>query len=64
MLMLLDMQGCGYSLFDPEIASKELRGDDEELLFSTGNLTFKAISNFMDNHTCNLYCTLLGLKQD
>ena len=34
-LMVLDMQCCGYSLFDPEIASKELRGDDEELLFST-----------------------------
>ncbi len=28
-LTVVDIQGCGYSLFDPEIASKELKGDDE-----------------------------------
>ncbi|CAB4012574.1 transient receptor potential cation channel subfamily M member 6-like [Paramuricea clavata] len=39
-LIIVDMQGSGYSLFDPEIASKNLR-DGDELLFSTGNLSIK-----------------------
>ena len=32
-LMEVDMEGSGYSLFDPEIASKKLV-DGEEVLFS------------------------------
>ena len=44
--MILDMQGSGYHLFDPEIASKILI-EDEEVLFSTGNLSTTAISNFI-----------------
>ncbi|KAJ7356125.1 hypothetical protein OS493_026505 [Desmophyllum pertusum] len=31
-IMIVDIQGCEYFLFDPEIASKELKSDDE--LFS------------------------------
>ena len=62
-LMVVDMQGSGHSLFDPEIASKEMV-DGEEVLFSTGNLSLTAINNFIEHHTeCNLYCTLLGLKK-
>ena len=62
-LMVVDMQGSGHSLFDPEIASKEIV-DGEEVLFSTGNLSLTAINNFIEHHTeCNLYCTLLGLKK-
>ena len=61
-LMVVDMQGSGHSLYDPEIASKDLR-DGEEMLFSTGNLSTMAINNFVDNHVCNEYCTLLGLNK-
>ena len=60
-LMILDMQGSGYHLFDPEIASKKLM-EDEEVLFSTGNLSTTAINNFINSHKCNMYCHLLGLQ--
>ena len=60
-LMILDMQGSGYHLFDPEIASKTLMEDDE-VLFSTGNLSTTAINNFVSVHKCNVYCNLLCLQ--
>ena len=59
-LMLLDIQGCGNILCDPEIASKRLYAD-QEMLFCTGNLTEIAITNFIQRHKCNLYCNLLDL---
>ena len=43
-VMLVDIQGCEYSLIDPEIASKELTLTD--LLFCGGNLSANAISTF------------------
>ena len=58
-LMILDMQGSGYHLFDPEIASKKLI---EEVFFSTGNLSTTAINNFISVHNCNMYCNVLGLQ--
>jgi hypothetical protein len=61
-LIIVDMQGSGYSLFDPEIASKNLR-DGDEILFSTGNLSTAAITNFTQNHICNDFCVMLGLKK-
>lgn len=62
-IMVVDMQGSGHILFDPEIASKELV-HGEEVLFSTGNLSITAINNFIEEHTdCNLFCTLLGLSK-
>ncbi|KAK2559053.1 Transient receptor potential cation channel subfamily M member 6 [Acropora cervicornis] len=58
-LMVVDMQGSVHSLFNPEIASKELV-DGEEVLFSIGNLSLTAINNFIEHHTeCSFYCTLL-----
>ena len=53
-VMLLDIQGCEYSLIDPEIASKELTPMD--LLFCAGNLSANAISTFVTNHKCSSYC--------
>ena len=50
-LMILDMQGSGNYLFDPEIASKKLLDDDNEVLFSTGNLSTMAINNFVSCHS-------------
>ena len=60
-IMLVDMQGSGHVLFDPEITSRELL-DGEEILLSAGNLSITAITTFIGNHSeCNLDCTLLGL---
>ena len=58
-VMLLDIQGCGSCLFDPEIASKEL--EPSNMLFCTGNLSKNAIQNFTASHKCNDYCYLLQL---
>ncbi|CAH3166448.1 unnamed protein product, partial [Porites evermanni] len=44
-LMVLDIQGTGHKLYDPEIASSELVENDE-FLFSTGNLSQIAIDCF------------------
>ena len=59
-VMLLDIQGCEYSLIDPEIASKELNPVD--LLFCAGNLSANAICMFVTNQKCSSYCELLGLS--
>jgi len=49
-------------LFDPEIASAELLDSQNEVLFTTGNLSANAIENFKVNHTCNFYCRCLALQ--
>ncbi len=45
-LMLLDIQGSGYDLYDPEMASS-VRHKDGEFLFGAGNLTTIAIHAFI-----------------
>ena len=60
-LMLLDVQGSMYTLFDPKIASATLL-IDSEYLFGVGNLTSEAITAFTENHVCNKFCALLKLK--
>lgn len=62
MLMLLDVQGSGTSLYDPEIASSELVDSENRLLYCAGNLSTEAIECFKVNHTCNIYCELSGLS--
>ena len=59
--MLVDLQGSGCKLFDPEIASKELFDEENKFLYCTGNLSELAISNFIAAHTCNTFCRLVGL---
>ena len=61
-LMIVDVQGCGYDLYDPEIASREIMSDQsEQLMFAVGNLTTRAIDTFVVAHSCNKYCKLLAL---
>ena len=63
-LMVMDIQGSGHHLFDPEIASRNLlHEDDDEFLFTTGNLADTAITNLIENHDCSKYCTLLDLPK-
>lgn len=59
-IMLLDLQGSGYHLFDPEIASRDV-AEGDEYLFSAGNLSDIAIDWFVDKHKCNVYCEAVGL---
>lgn len=61
-LMLLDIQGSSYALYDPEIAT-ESPSDESGLKFCMGNLSMLAISNFKKNHECNHYCELAGLDK-
>ena len=60
-LMVVDIQGNGYDLFDPEIASTELVDADMNYLYCTGNLSDVAITAFIHQHKCNQYCVLAGL---
>ena len=61
-LLLVDIQGSGHNLFDPEIASFKLY-DETEMLFCAGNLSELAFDNFLAKHKCNTYCNLLGLQK-
>ena len=63
-LMVLDIQGTGHKLYDPEIASLELVENDE-FLFSTNNnnLSQTAIDCFVSYHHCNIYSKSLDLQE-
>ena len=62
-LLLLDIQGSNYVLYDPEIATKDNAIDEScGLRFCMGNLSVQAFSTFMSLHICNKYCKMVGLK--
>lgn len=61
-LMLLGIQGSGYELFDPEIASHELFDGSAEVLYCAGNLSQMAIDKFVSGHKCNVFCDIVELK--
>ncbi len=60
-LMLLDIQGAGMKLCDPEIASCQLLSEDHQYMYCAGNMSIQGIENFKKNHTCNKYCKALTL---
>ncbi|KAJ7365535.1 hypothetical protein OS493_005647 [Desmophyllum pertusum] len=63
-LMLLDIQGSGYQLYDPEIATTELFCENKsEIYFCCGNLSTIAIGEFSKKHKCNMYCEMLELPE-
>lgn len=63
-LMVTDIQGVGYCLCDPEIAStQQIDVEDQSILFCTGNLSTTAINTFKSEHKCNKYCNLLKLEK-
>ena len=61
-LMVLDLQGSGHLFHDPEIASTELVGKDNEYMFCAGNLSTNAITTFFDNRKWNMFWNLIGLE--
>eukprot|EP00112_Aurelia_sp_Birch-Aquarium-sp1_P013101 Seg2769.3 transcript_id=Seg2769.3/GoldUCD/mRNA.D3Y31 product="Transient receptor potential cation channel subfamily M member 6" protein_id=Seg2769.3/GoldUCD/D3Y31 len=60
-LMVLDLQGVDYWLCDPEVASATLFDDNRSIFFCSGNLSVKAIDNFVEQHICNDFCKALNL---
>ena len=62
-LLVVDLQGSGHMLYDPEIATAQMFDSDEEFLFCAGNLNVVAKTTFVKAHACNKFCQLLGLKQ-
>ena len=50
--MALDLQGVGYQLCDPHIATDVLY-EDREVNFCAGNLSIKATDEFLSAHICN-----------
>lgn len=60
-VIVLDIQGAKYSLYDPETASSELLSGDGIIQFCNGNLSLDAIKTFFSNYQCNFYCNLLKL---
>ena len=64
-LMLLDIQGSGYTLHDPEMSSVELTdGDSDEINFCCGNCSTYGIETFLESHICNEFCKLMDLKNN
>ena len=61
-LMVLNLQGSSHMLFDPEVASEKLVGEENEFMFCAGNLSAEAIKTFVHNHKCNKFCQLVGLN--
>ena len=60
---MLDIQGAGFTLFDPEIATRRNAvSDDGELKFYMGNLSQPNVDLFVSNHVCSKYCEIIGLK--
>ena len=53
-LMLLDIQGSRYSLYDPEIATADII-DEGEVFFCCGNLSSTSTDRFNNDHICNKY---------
>lgn len=53
-LMVLDVQGKGYCLCNPEIGSADLRdANGDTFLLCFGNLSFSAIEKFKELQGCN-----------
>jgi hypothetical protein len=63
--MLLDIQGMGYQLFDPEIATNKVQDEeDNEVYFCCGNCSFVGINAFLAAHKCNKYCEMMCLAEN
>ena len=67
-LMLLDIQGSSFKLYDPEIATTDLLANNEslgskEVNFCAGNLSCVAIDSFKSKHICNIYCEMMSIEQ-
>ena len=64
-MIVLDIQGHNYKLYDPEIATATLSDEvDEEFFFCAGNLPCIAIHNFFSKHKCSKFCRMFNLPEN
>jgi len=65
-LLLVDIQGSDFDLYDPEFATAGGALDNEEdqrqLMFCMGNLSTQAVNKFLSSHLCNQFCRLVKLE--
>ena len=53
-LMLLDIQGSKYDVYDPEIATENVMDEEsDEFYFCCGNCTSHGKAQFLESHKCN-----------
>ena len=58
--MLVDIQGSGFDLFDPEIASTDLQDEvNKQYLYCTGNLLKEVISTIVNSILSLFYLSIL-----
>lgn len=62
-MMLVDLQGSMFQLYDPEIATTELTSkNSDEFYFCAGNLSQVTINEFKKEHKCNRYCVMMDIE--
>ena len=61
-IILTDIQGSLYKLYDPEISTLIHQDEDSEFYFCTGNLSLLAFRRFQKEHQCNEFCRMMKLK--
>ena len=62
-LMLLDIQGSAFTLYDPEIATAQIMDKEHhEIYFCCGNCSSLAITAFQSDHVWSEYCDMMDLK--
>eukprot|EP00111_Clytia_hemisphaerica_P013962 TCONS_00041108-protein len=62
-IILTDIQGSIFKLYDPEISTLVHQDEDSEFYFCSGNLSLIAFQRFRKEHKCNEYCRMLGMKE-
>ena len=60
-LMVLDIQGIGNIICDPEIAAENRVDIDDEFLFYLESLATNAIQAFLGAHECNAFCEAVNV---
>ena len=60
-LIVLDIQGIGNVLCDPEYAKKDIVDINDKFLFCLGNFATNAIQAFLCVHECNAYSEAVNL---
>ena len=61
-LMVLDIQGSGLKLYDPEIVTTDLM-QEGEVHFCAGSLSTASIEAFAAKHKCNKFCKMMKLQK-
>ena len=59
--MVLNIQGIGNILCEPEIGTEDMVDIDDDFLFCLGDLATNVIQAFLGAHECNAYCQAVNL---